>query len=134
MAAAGQADLGGDPFGLGEGDVCDEQSGDAFAFPHRGVGIVPEPVYVAGEVGQFLPQCLVEGFGFGAGAFDVFAGGGGLAQGRVPVRFQAVGDQTVVRVDREIAAFGQVGAVLGALEVGGAEPVGFGGLGGRGGR
>ncbi|MCD9875370.1 hypothetical protein [Streptomyces guryensis] len=34
-------------------------------------------------------------------------------------------------MDREIVAFGQVGAVLGALEVGGAAPVGLGGLGGE---
>ncbi|MCN0152516.1 hypothetical protein [Salinispora arenicola] len=87
---------------------------------------MPEPVHVSGEVGQFLPQRLVDGFGLATGAFDVLAGSGDLAQGRVPVRFQAVGDQTVVGIDREIAAFGQIGAVLGALEVGGTQPVGLG--------
>jgi hypothetical protein len=39
------------------------------------------------------------------------------AQGIVPVGFQGVGDQTVVRVDPEIASAGQVGALPGPLNV-----------------
>ena len=49
------------------------------------------------------------------------------AQGGVPVGFEGAGDEPVGGVDGEVAAAGQVGVVLGALDVGGAQRVGFGG-------
>ena len=48
------------------------------------------------------------------------------AQGGVPVGFEGVGDEPVGGVDGEVAAAGQVGVVAGALDVGGAQRVGFG--------
>ena len=49
------------------------------------------------------------------------------AQGGVPVGFEGVGDEPVGRVDGQVAAAGEVGVVAGALDVGGADGVGFGG-------
>ena len=49
------------------------------------------------------------------------------AQRGVPVRFEGVGDEPVGGVDGQVAAAGQVGVVAGALDVGGAQRVGFGG-------
>ena len=49
------------------------------------------------------------------------------AQGGVPVGFEGAGDEPVGGVDGQVAAAGQVGVVLGALDVGGAQRVGLGG-------
>ena len=49
------------------------------------------------------------------------------ARGGVPVGFEGAGDQPVGGVDGGVAAAGQVGVVLGALDVGGAQRVGIGG-------
>ena len=65
----------------------------------------------------------------GAGAFVVLARGLQGAQRVVPVGFEAVGDEPVVRVDGQVAAAGQVGAVAGAFDVPAAQCVGFGGAG-----
>ena len=61
--------------------------------------------------------------GFVVGGLGVVEG----AQGGVPVGFEGVGDEPVGGVDGEVAAAGQVGVVAGALDVGGAQRVGFGG-------
>ena len=51
VLAAGQADVRGDGVaGPGDGDVGEQQPGDALAFPHRGGGVVPD----AGQVGDQL--------------------------------------------------------------------------------
>jgi hypothetical protein len=75
---------------------------------------------------------LVVGEQGGAGALGavvVVLGVGEVAQLRVPVGLQGVGDESVGGVDREVAAAGRVGGVLGALDVGGADAVGvFGAL------
>jgi len=47
------------------------------------------------------------------------------AEGVVPVGFEGVGDQTVVRVDAEVAAAGQVGAVPCSFDVVAAQGVCF---------
>ena len=52
-----------------------------------------------------------------------------LAEGVVPVGFEAVGDEPVVGVDGEVAAAGQVGVVAGAFDVAAAQRVGFVGAG-----
>jgi Stage II sporulation protein E (SpoIIE) len=52
----------------------------------------------------------------------------GLAEGAqrgIPVGFAGVGDEPVGGVDGEVAAAGQVGVVAGALDVGGAQRIGF---------
>jgi hypothetical protein len=54
-----------------------------------------------------------------------------FAQRAVPCGFELVGDQSVGGVDREVAAAGQVGVVLGALNGGGADAVGVVGSGGE---
>ena len=60
--------------------------------------------------------CVVGGLGVVQGA-----------QGGVPVGFEGAGDEPVGGVDGQVAAAGQVGVVAGALDVGGAQRVGFGG-------
>ena len=51
MLAAGQADVRGDGVaGAGDGDVGEQQPGDALAFARRGGGVVPD----AGQVGDEL--------------------------------------------------------------------------------
>ena len=69
------------------------------------------------------------GCGGGAGAVVVVVRGLQGAQRVVPVGFEAVGDEPVVRVDGQVAAAGQVGAVAGAFDVPAAQRVGFGGAG-----
>ena len=127
--AAGQADVRGDGVaGAGDGDVGEQQPGDALALAGRGGGVVPD----AGQVGDELAD---PGF-LGVGELPVvLAAGlvvGGLgvverAEGGVPVGFEGVGDEPVGGVDGEVAAAGQVGVVAGALDVGGAQRVGLGG-------
>ena len=53
----------------------------------------------------------------GGGAFVVVLGGLELAEGVVPVGFEAVGDEAVVGVDGEVAAAGEVGVVAGSFDV-----------------
>ena len=69
------------------------------------------------------------GCGGGAGAVVVLARGLQGPQRVVPVGFEAVGDQPVIRVDGQVAAAGQVGAVAGAFDVPAAQCIGFGGAG-----
>ena len=129
VLAAGQADVGGDGVaGAGHGDVGEQQPGDALAFPGWGGGVVPD----AGQVGDQLPDpgLLFLGelpglllAGFVVGGLGVVEG----AQGGVPVGFEGFGDEPVGGVDGEVAALGEVGVVAGALDVRGAQGVGFGG-------
>jgi hypothetical protein len=60
---------------------------------------------------------LGEGGGCGAAVFVVVLGGAQGAQRVVPVCLQGVGDQPVVRVDGQVAAAGQLGAVAGAFDM-----------------
>ena len=126
---AGQPDAGGDGVaGAGQGDIGEQEPGDALAFAHRGGGVVPD----GGQVGDELPDpgFLLVGelpgvlfAGFVVGGLGVVEG----AQGGVPVGFQRAGDEPVGGVDGQVAAAGQVGVVAGALDVRGAQRVGFGG-------
>ena len=51
--AAGQADVRGDGVaGAGDGDVGEQQPGDALAFAHRGGGVVPDAGQVGDELGD----------------------------------------------------------------------------------
>lgn len=127
----GQPDLRGDLVGASEGDIGDQEAGDAFAFPHRGVGIGPQAVDVGGQGAQPVADGCLEQGGLALGAFVGVLGLGDLAQGAVPVGFQGVGDQAVVGVDGEVAAPGEVGVVLGPFHVAGPELVGLGGAGGE---
>ena len=125
---AGQADVRGDGVaGPGDGDVGEQQPGDALAFAGRGGGVVPD----RGQVGDQLADPGLLGVGELPGVVlaGLLAGVLGLAegaQGGVPVGFEGVGDEPVGGVDGEVAAAGQVGVVAGALDVGGAQRVGFG--------
>ena len=140
VLAAGQADVRGDGVaGAGHGDVGEQQPGDALAFARRGGGVVPD----AGQVGDELADPVLLGLGELSGVLlaGFVVGGLGVvegAQGGVPVGFERAGDEPVGGVDGEVAAAGQVGVVAGALDVGGAQRVGFGGavleFGGDGGR
>ena len=101
--------MGGDGVaGAGDGDVGEQQPGDALAFAHRGRGVVPD----AGQVGDELAD---PGF-LGAGELPVVLGAGlvvgGLrvverAEGGVPVGFEGIGDEPVGGVDGEVAASGR---------------------------
>ena len=60
MLAGGQADVRGDGVaGPGDGDVGEQQPGDALAFPGRGGGVVPD----AWQVGDQLPDPGLLGVG-----------------------------------------------------------------------
>ena len=128
MLAAGQADVRGDGVaGAGHGDVGEQQAGDALALAGRGGGVVPD----AGQVGDQLGDPVLLGRGERAGVLlaGLVVGGLGVAQGAqggVPVGFEGAGDEPVGGIDGQVAA-GQVGVVAGALDVGGAQRVGFGG-------
>src|SRR5260370_446408 len=61
-----------------------------------------------------------------AGGVVGFLGVGQGGRGGVPAGFEGAGDESVGGVDGEVAAAGQVGVVAGALDVGGAQRVGFG--------
>ena len=114
--------------GAGDGDVGEQQPGDALAFAGGGGGVVPDRGQVGGQladpgflrVGE-LPGVVLAGLVVGV---LCFAEG---AQRGVPVGFEGVGDEPVGGVDGEVAAAGQVGVVAGALDVGGAQGVGLGG-------
>ena len=127
--AAGQAGVRGDGVaGPGDGDVGEQQPGDALAFSHRGGGVVPD----AGQVGDQLGDPVLLGRGESSGVLLAGLVVGGLrvverAEGGVPVGFEGAGDEPVGGVDGQVAAAGQVGVVAGALDVGGAQRVGVGG-------
>ena len=97
VLSAGQADVRGDGVpGPGDGDVGEQQPGDALALAGRGGGVVPD----RGQVGD---QLLDPGFlGVGELPGVVLAGVVvcvlGLAEGAergVPVGFEGVGDEPV---------------------------------------
>src|ERR1700676_2317834 len=111
-----------------DGDVGEQQAGNAFALPRRGGGVVPD----RGQVGDQLTDAGALGVGELAGGLlaCLFVGVLGVvevAQGCVPVGFEAVGDEPVGGVDGQVAAPGEVGVVAGAFDVGGAHPVRVGG-------
>jgi len=128
--AAAEADVQVDLVGLGQGDVLDHQPGHAFAFPRRGGRIGPERGEVGGQRADAGLVLLAESLGglCGCGVVVVFGGAQG-AQRVVPVGFQAVGDEPVVRVDGQVAAAGQVGVLAGSFDVAAAQRVGFVGAG-----
>ena len=72
---------------------------------------------------------LGDGVGVGAGVLVVVVGGLQGTERVVPVGLEAVGDEPVVRVDGEVAAAGEVGAVAGAFDVVACAAVGLGGAG-----
>ena len=71
--------------------------------------------------GVSVPVVLLAGFV--VGGLGVAQG----AQGGVPVGFEGVGDEPLGGIDGQVAAAGQVGVVAGALDVGCAQHIGFGG-------
>ncbi len=127
---AAEADVQVDLVGLDQGDVVEQQPGDALAFLLGGGGIGPHGGEVAGEgadaglvlVGQGGVRC-------GAGPLVVVLGGIEGAEGIVPVGLQRVGDQPVVGVDGQVAAAGELGVVAGAFDLGAAQLVGLVGAG-----
>ena len=133
VLAGGQADVRGDGVaGPGDGDVGEQQPGDALAFAGGGGGVVPD----RGQVGDQLadPGFLGVGELPGVVLAGLLVGVLGLVEGAqrgVPVGFEGVGDEPVGGVDGEVAAAGQVGVVAGALDVGGAQGVGLGRRGAR---
>ena len=94
----------------------------------RGGGVVPDGGQVGDELGDagFLGVGELGGV-LAAGLVIGFLRVVERAQGGVPVGFEGAGDEPVGGVDGEVAAAGQVGVVLGALDVGGAQRVGLGG-------
>ena len=129
VLAGGEPDVRGDGVaGAGDGDVGEQQPGDALAFAGRGGGVVPD----RGQVGDELldPGFLGVGELPGVVLAGVVVGVLGLGEGTeggVPVGFEGAGDEPVGGVDGEVAAAGQVGVVAGALDVGGAQGVGLSG-------
>jgi len=114
--------------GLEQRDVGDEQSDEAFAFPHRGGGVAPERGQVAGQCPDAFGLGVAEpGAGAATGAVVVVLGVVEVTQPLVPVRFEGVSDEPVAGVDGEVAAAGGIGGVAGPFDVGGADAVGVGG-------
>ena len=59
VLAAAEANVGGDGLGVaGQGDVGDQEPDEAFAFTHRGGGVVPDGGEVPGQ-GADTPALLV---------------------------------------------------------------------------
>lgn len=129
---AGQADRDGDVLaGFDEGDVGDQQPDQAFAFAHGGGRVVPQRWEVGGECADAVAVGIVEGtLGIGLGGVVIVLGAGEFAQRVVVVGFEVLGDEPVGGVDGEVASPGEIGGVLGARDVGGADAVGVFGLGG----
>jgi hypothetical protein len=127
--AAPEADVEMDVVGLGERDVVDEQPGHAFAFSLGGVGVGPQGGEVGGEGTDAGLVLVAEGSGGGGVALVVVLGGLELAQGVVPVGFEAVGHEPVVGIDGQVAAAGEFGAVAGPFDVAAPQGVGFVGAG-----
>ena len=130
VLSAAEPDVQVDAVGLVQGDVVDEEADHAFAFPLRSIRVGPEGGEICCQGTDSVLQLVGEGgCGGGAGALVVLARGVQGAQCVVPVGFEAVGDEPVVRVDGQVAAAGQVGAVAGAFDVPAAQCIGFGGAG-----
>ncbi|WP_405889340.1 hypothetical protein OG762_46775 (plasmid) [Streptomyces sp. NBC_01136] len=92
--------MSGDLVGPDQGDIRDKQSDQAFSFPHRGVGVIPEGGEIAGQGSDPGPLRVVEdAVAVVLGALVCAAGGGEFAQGCVPVGFQAARDEPVVRIE-----------------------------------
>src|SRR6266702_1681316 len=129
VLAAGQAGVRGDGVaGAGDGDVGEQQPGDALALAHRGGGVVPD----AGQVSDELADPVLPGGCEGAVVLlaGLVAGGLGVVEGAqrgVPAGFEGVGDEPAGGADGQVAAAGQVGVVAGALDVRGAQGAGLGG-------
>ena len=112
--------------GLDERDVGDQQPDQALALAQRRGGVVEERGQVGGERADPLLLIVGERPVAGlVGAVVVVLGVGELAQPVVPVGLERVGDEPVAGVDGEVAAAGQVGVVAGALDVRGAQGIGF---------
>jgi hypothetical protein len=127
---AGEADGDGDVLaGLDEGDVGDQQPDQALAFADGCGWIVPQGREIGGQCAYAVTVRVVEGtLRVGFGGVVVVFGASEFAQRGVVVGLEVVGDEPVGGVDSEVASPGQVGGVLGALDVGGADTVGVFGL------
>ena len=91
------------------------------------VGASQTSVEVVAEGEDRGPFLLREAFGAGGlAAGELGLGIGVLAEGLLPLGFQAAGDQPVVRVDSPVAAFGAGRVVAGLLGL--AAPLGEGGV------
>ena len=124
--AAAEPDVQMDLVGFGERDVFDQQPRDPFALPCWRRRVVPEPGEVGGELADLLLVLLGErGVGGSGLAFVLVLGGLQRAQRVVPVGLERVGNESVVRVDGEIAAAGELGALAGPVDVAPPQPVGF---------
>ena len=97
VLAGGQADVRGDGVaGSGDGDVGEQQPGDALAFPGGGGGVVPDRGQVGGQLAD--PCFLGGGELSGVVLAGLVAGVLGLAegaQGGVPAGFEGAGDEPV---------------------------------------
>jgi hypothetical protein len=99
VLACGQADVRGDGVrGSGDGDVGEQQPGDALAFTGGGGGVVPD----RGQVGDQLADTGFLGVGelpgvALAGLLGCVLGLGEGAQGGVPVGFEGAGDESSSR-------------------------------------
>lgn len=123
---AAEPDVHADLVVLDEGDVVEEQAGHALAFALGRVRVGPQGGEVSGERADTRLVFIVErDLGGRAGAFVVVLRVLEGAEGVVPVRFEAVGDEPVVGVDGEVAAAGELGSVAGPFDVGTAQRVGF---------
>jgi hypothetical protein len=126
---AAEAHVQLDAVGLDQREVVEEQPGHALAFPRGGGRVGPQRGKVGGQRPDPGLVFLGERGGRRGGVLVVVLGGAQRAQRIVPVRFQGVGDQPVVRVDGQVAAAGELGAVAGAFDVCAAQLVGLVGAG-----
>src|SRR6266849_276966 len=101
---ATEADLSDHLIGPQQRHVLQEQANHALALALRGGGVAPESREVSDQSHHLLTLVRAEYAAFaGALTFVVFLRRGKCAQLVVPLRFERVRHQAVIRIDAEIA-------------------------------
>ena len=115
--AAAESDPEGDVLVACDGDIVDEESGDAGSLAMGGFGVVPESGEVGGEVEDALSLGGVElAPVVFLSAFEFFESELMFEESLVPVGFELSSDEAVVGVGAEEASACEVGVLGGALD------------------
>jgi transposase len=124
--ASSEADVRVDHVGAAKGDVLDKEPEHPLALPHRRLRIAPELREVGGEREDLGALLGVNDLPIGdALPLVVLLRGGERAQALVPLGFQRVRHETVVRIDLHVTAAGEIRVVPGALNLFGAQAIGL---------
>ena len=124
--ATAEANVNGDPLGLDERHILDQQRHDALALDRRGARIVPDAAEVFCEGEDAPARLLAEQPLIGGTLALVFALQRiQMPEPVVPVGFQRVGDETIIRVDLEITAPRELSLITGPLQLRAAQALGL---------